>query len=256
MNKDFAEAATSRHRAEEALEAWNIPYQQMPGNFLYVPGNVSFTRANMTELPDLSQVIVGGNFYCEWNQLSSLIGAPHEVRGTFLCDNNRLISLEGAPEIIGGHFSCARNQLSSLEHAPVRVGGIFSCAENQLTSLEHAPATGTDFFCGQNKISYFLWPAPAVINGVFDCSGNPLLSLVNAPREVAGLFNCKGALLDTLEGAPQKFGQLESDFGTFHSWDDVPSRLRISDRTGRMLGEDATVLQAPLQVRRPLSLRR
>ena len=39
-----------------------------------------------------------GSFYCNYNKLTSLTGAPKEVGGYFVCYNNNLTSLTGAPK--------------------------------------------------------------------------------------------------------------------------------------------------------------
>jgi hypothetical protein len=91
---------------------------------------------------------VSGNFDCNDNQLTSLVGAPQSVGGYFGCYNNQLTSLEGAPQSVGGDFYCGDNQLTSLVGAPQSVGGGFSCHSNQLTSLEGVPqSVGGDFYC-------------------------------------------------------------------------------------------------------------
>ena len=74
------------------------------------------------------------------------------VGGSFFCDSNQLTSLEGCPQSVGGYFSCESNQLTSLEGCPQSVGRDFSCHNNQLTSLEGCPqSVGRDFFCSNNK---------------------------------------------------------------------------------------------------------
>jgi hypothetical protein len=132
---------------------------------------------------------VSGDFYCNGNRLTSLVGAPHSVGGYFWCDNNQLTSLIGAPQSVGGAFYCNNNQLTSLEGAPQSVGGYFSCTTNQLTSLVGAPQS---------------------IGGHFGCSNNQLTSLVGAPQSVGGDFSCSDNQLTSLEGAPQSVG------GTFY----------------------------------------
>ena len=46
----------------------------------------------------------GGDFFCEFNQLTNLIGAPHTVGGFFDCRHNPLTSLKGIPKTIEGSF--------------------------------------------------------------------------------------------------------------------------------------------------------
>ena len=60
-------------------------------------------------LPNLSDIIVTGYFYCNNNNLTSLEGAPKEVGGGFYCSSNNLTSLEGAPKKVGGSFNCYGN---------------------------------------------------------------------------------------------------------------------------------------------------
>ena len=55
-----------------------------------------------------------GNFYCSFNQLTSLEFCPKEVGGDFYCFNNQLTSLEFCPKEVGGDFYCFNNQLTSL----------------------------------------------------------------------------------------------------------------------------------------------
>ena len=149
---------------------------------------------------------VGRNFYCDYNQLSSLEGAPREVRGDFYCMYNQLTTLEGAPLEVGGIFSCRNNQLTTLEGAPLEVGADFYCDNNQLTTLEGAPQkVGGDFNCYNNQLTT-LEGAPLEVGAFFYCMYNQLTTLEGAPREVRGVFWCMYNQLTTLNGAPQKVG--------------------------------------------------
>jgi len=116
-----------------------------------VEGDLDLSYLNLTKLPPMRKV--GGDFYCSYNQLTSLEGAPEKVGENFYCGNNQLTSLEGAPEKVSGNFYCSYNQLTSLEGAPKEVGGDFYCSYNQLTSLEGAPEkVGRHFYCGNNQL--------------------------------------------------------------------------------------------------------
>jgi hypothetical protein len=68
---------------------------------------------------------VGGDFWCSYNPLTTLKGAPNEVGGSFWCSSNQLTTLKGAPNKIGGDFYCYDNQLKSLDGKPDYVGGGF-----------------------------------------------------------------------------------------------------------------------------------
>ena len=125
--------------AEKALKDWGINYEKKQDGTLFVPGDLNISNKGLTQLPDLTSVSVGGNFWCGSNRLTSLEHAPQSVGGGFYCDNNQLTSLEYAPATVGGDFHCYNNRLTSLEHAPQSIGGDFYCYHNRLTSLEGAP---------------------------------------------------------------------------------------------------------------------
>jgi hypothetical protein len=117
-----------------------------------VHGDVHLDYKNLGKLP-LKFGRVTGGFYCTYNRLTSLEGAPKSVGGNFYCGYNKLTSLEGCPEYVGGNFSCGNNQLASLEGSPQSVGGYLNYAHNNLASLEGYPqhADG-DFYCMDNPI--------------------------------------------------------------------------------------------------------
>ena len=94
----------------------------LPDGFV-IKGDLDLSGKGLTELPDLSKVIVEGNFLCEHNQLTSLEGAPQEVGGDFSCSYNQLTTLQGAPQKVGGYFSCENNQLTSLQGISKEIGG-------------------------------------------------------------------------------------------------------------------------------------
>ena len=132
---------------------------KLPENFV-IKGSVQLGSKGLSQLPDLSKVVVEGHFLCPYNNLTSLKGAPREVGGEFNCSNNHLTSLEGAPREVGGDFNCSHSNLTSLEGVPEEVGGSFDCSRNNLTSLEGAPRE---------------------VGGVFNGLGNPLGSFKGAP---------------------------------------------------------------------------
>ena len=112
-----------------------------------IDGDVSLCDLHLTELFDLSDIEVTGNFNCSNNNLTSLEGSPHTVGGSLSCGNNELTSLKGGPHTVGGWFFCYDNDLNSLKGAPHTVGKSFDCCYNNLTSLEGIPRTiGVNFF--------------------------------------------------------------------------------------------------------------
>ena len=79
-------------------------------------GNVNLTNLYLKRLPDiLKDITVDGNFGCNYNNLTSLEGAPSNVGGFFHCGHNKLISLIGAPKSVGGHFHCFDNSVQFTE---------------------------------------------------------------------------------------------------------------------------------------------
>lgn len=100
-------------------------------------GNVILKR-QLPQFPVRFKSVLG-YFQCDYNQLTTLDGAPESVGGSFLGSSNQLISLKGAPKNVVGSFVCINNQLTSLEGAPSSVGDLFSCHLNPLTSLQGMP---------------------------------------------------------------------------------------------------------------------
>ena len=120
-----------------------------------VDGNFDCARGGLNNFQGIRFGKISGSFNCSENSLSSLEGAPREVRWNFYCSENNLISLEGAPLKVGGNFYCHRNQLVSLKGAPQEVGGNFDCSENHIISLEGGTPLKVrgNFYCRENPIS-------------------------------------------------------------------------------------------------------
>ena len=122
----------------------------------------------------------------------------------------------------------------------------FNCSGNKLTSLEHGPKTvGLDYYCG----------------------GNRLASLKGAPAEGVLNFYCEENPFDSLEGAPRKFGMLHTDWGALTERAEVDKKhrqlLKRNERREQKrqasvnsIATSATVLGAPLQISKPLCLKR
>ena len=169
-------------------------------------GNFDCAREGLNDLLGIRFGKAPFKFYCNGNNLTSLVGAPQTVGGDFSCNENKLMTLEGAPQTVGGSFFCLINKLTSLAGAPGTVGGRFNCSDNNLKSLVGAPQTvGEGFYCGNNKLTS-LEGAPETVEGSFSCVNNKLTSLVGSPQIVGGEFCCEGNELTSLEGAPQTVG--------------------------------------------------
>ncbi|NBW56723.1 hypothetical protein EBR43_02845 [bacterium] len=160
-----------------------------------IDGSFNCKEQNLEDFKGVKFGVVGGDFYCYDNKLTSLEGAPQKVKGSFDCRYNKLTSLEGAPQKVGGEFDCSYNKLTSLEGAPQEVGWSFYCRYNELTSLVGAPqVVGRYFYCSHNKLTSLVG-APQVVKGSFLCSHNQLTSLEGAPQEVGGDFDCSYNLI-------------------------------------------------------------
>jgi hypothetical protein len=77
------------------------------------------------------------DFYCSFNELTSLEGGPSSVTGIFNCSNNDVTSLEGAPSSVTGNFYCGHNKLTSLKniHKQIKfISGRFIATANLIES--------------------------------------------------------------------------------------------------------------------------
>ena len=87
-----------------------------------------YTRGTWSVNPTTGLVDVQGSFDCSSRGLKSLCGIRFgTVTGDFWCSFNELITLEGAPQTVTGDFRCGHNKLTTLEGAPRKVGGSFTC---------------------------------------------------------------------------------------------------------------------------------
>ena len=169
-----------------------------------VDGDFDCSDQGLSDLKGVRFGKVGGYFTCDNNQLTTLEGAPREVRGGFFCNNNELTSLVGAPQEVGGDFACHTNQLTTLVGAPQEVGAGFYCSDNQLSSLNGAPReVRKHFYCHNNELTTLVG-APQKVGWDFWCQNNGLTSLVGAPQKVGWGFPC--------DGNPVSEGTLKSIF--------------------------------------------
>jgi hypothetical protein len=232
LKKQFKKLDARQHAAMMTLNKLGVKYVISAQGEVVVPGHIKLDQRGLTELPDLSCVIVRGGFFCHSNKLTSLKGAPKAVGENFFCFHNNLTTLEYAPKKVGGDFVCHHNAITTLEDGPKQVFGDFTCYENPVISLKGGPRkVGGDY-------------------AVHYCH---LANLEGAPTEIGGKFICfsNPALLH-LEHAPEKFALLRSDHGEFSSLDDMPDHIRYSPET---LERKATILERPMSVGRPLKLR-
>jgi hypothetical protein len=189
--------------AEAALRSWGIEFTKRADGFLEVE-DLDISYKGLTKLPDLTCVVVNGNFDCSLNKLTTLEGAPQSLKGDFICSGCQLTNLSGCPQNVGGHFNCSDNRLTTLTGAPKTVSGDFSCAYNQLTTLTGAPQTvGRDFECHDNQLN----------------------TLIGAPQTVGGYFECDKNKLTTLYYISKTSGKIYSDLGNFDNSAAIPPKL-------------------------------
>jgi hypothetical protein len=158
-------------------------------------------------LPNLSDVIINGDFTCGHNKLISLEGAPKSVVGNFTCGHSHLTNLEGLPKSIGG-FICAYNDhLINLEGMPESIKGALHIIENKsLISLEGAPkSVGGNFRLTGSIQLISLKGSPEIVEGNFECSyNNKLTNLEGIPKSIGGHFGVYGNKnLISLKGSPE-----------------------------------------------------
>jgi hypothetical protein len=116
-------------------------------------GSIDCSRARLTSLEGAPKE-VKGDFNCQFNLLTSLKYSPEKVEGTFNCRGNKLHSLEGGPKYVGENFNCNMNILSNLVGSPEYVGEDFWASSNELTSIEGLPKhIGKDLDISYNKIN-------------------------------------------------------------------------------------------------------
>ena len=85
-------------------------------------GDFDISGLKLTTLPaSLKNLKIGGNFFCSYNKLTSLVGAPVSVGESFVCSVNNLDSLVGTPTSVGLDFDCRNNAVKFTEEQ-VRAG--------------------------------------------------------------------------------------------------------------------------------------
>ena len=281
MKKRFTKHASSHPQkplspAEQLLRDIGKKYtRRRADGMIVVRGELDLGKKNllahgkelMTELPDLSGIVVLGNFRCSDNSLTSLKGCPQTVTGDFYCYGNLLESLEGAPEKVGGGFYCSFNRLKDLTGAPKEIGGTLNCQSCEtLLTLKGAPEiVPGDFLCHEGVLES-LEGGPREVGGDFWVQKNNLRSIEHAPRAVGRFFYCHGNdCITHLEGAPEKFVRLCSDIGDFDRPEDIPAEIRYSPATRARQEEDrrraadeqleksvqdATILSRPIAIQK------
>jgi hypothetical protein len=105
---------------------------------------------------DLS-IDVDDRVYLSINNLRVIPLRFRRVSGNFSCENNKLTSLIGSPEFLDGYFSCYKNNLTSLEYLPKYIGGGINCQYNKIWNFRGIPDSfKREFYCEGNPI-FNIW---------------------------------------------------------------------------------------------------
>ncbi len=215
LNNKFNNPTAQNKGARKLFRDLNIYYMEdMTTGKITIEGDLDLRNKGLDKLPDLSNVIVQGDFDCSDNNLTSLEGSPKTVTGSFNCECNELTSLEGATENIGNCFTCDHNQLTSLLGAPKNVVGYFSCNGNQLVSLIGAPEN---------------------VFGNFYCSYNHLTSVIGISRVIGGSFN--GRNNATILEYEEPFDQYWIDPAQVKSVKKEESKKVITETRNKKIGD-------------------
>ena len=176
--KEYNEGFFYNTKIKLLCKKYNIKnYSINPDLSIDVEGSVDLYNLKLSSLP-LRFSRVGGGFFCQNNNLTTLEGGPREVRKNFNCHNNLLTTLDGSPREVGENFDCAFNNLTTLEGGPREVGRNFYCSFNHLTTLEGGPIeVGRDFDCSYNQLTT-LDGGPREVVGDFYCFNNPIIKIV------------------------------------------------------------------------------
>jgi hypothetical protein len=136
----FNTVAVQEDPSEVALQRLNVIYTKRDDGRLLVETTLDFRDRDMKEFPDLSNVVVQGDFLFGMNELTSLKGAPYSVSGDFRGALNWLKDLQHMPRYIGGVADFSGNRLRSIRGAEDAEVGILNVTGNPgLKDLENPP---------------------------------------------------------------------------------------------------------------------
>lgn len=141
----FNTVAATEDPSETALKRWNVKYTKRADGRLLVESTLDVRDRDLKELPDLSNVVVQGDFLFSMNDLTSLKGSPYSVSGDFRGAINRIRDLQHMPHYIGGLADFSNNRLRSIKGAEVAEVGTLNVTGNPgLRDLENPPKSFTE----------------------------------------------------------------------------------------------------------------
>lgn len=137
-------------------------------------GEIDLRQLSVTSLEG-APLEIRGNFICSETEITSLKYAPATIRGNLYAGRSNLKTLQDMPTDITGSIYLNGNNIASLKGAPYIANGLFDCSDNKLTSLEGAPKlVQGSFICSFNKITTFKGAENMRVTGDFDCRKNPI----------------------------------------------------------------------------------
>lgn len=96
-----------------------------------VENSVNLSFKNLIYIP-IQFHYINGSFDCSNNKLISLKGTPNIIEHDFFCNINELTSLIYSPKKIGGNFDCSYNKITSLKGIPDIINENLFCYNNNL----------------------------------------------------------------------------------------------------------------------------
>ena len=160
-------------------------------------------------MPDLSDIIVDGDFDISYGLWGSLKGCPKMVTGNFDCIDGDLKTLEGGPRW-ARNYHVSHNRLVSLKGAPEFVHN-FDARQNKLTNLEYCPITFGSLYVNDNNL-VSLKGCPETIGGNFTIQDNKLESLKGGPKIVNGSYSFHNNPLKSVEGYTLNIKELITNY--------------------------------------------
>ena len=155
-------------------------------------GDIDLSGQGLTELPQMSNVIMYGSFLCQNNNLKSLKGMPRQVSGRVDCSNNKIKSLRHMSKHIGDGFNFSHNEVDSLHYLSEDIKGDIDASYNELVDLSYCvPECHGRFNCSYNKL-VSLNGRLNVVWSTMDCSYNYLQNLEDMPNTIYGDLVCSG----------------------------------------------------------------
>ena len=105
---------SNRNEIKSWLDEMNIVCYDINNDLTVdVSGDVFIGHKQLIEIP-IQFNKVSRNFYCAYNNLTSLLGSPHIIGGYLSCSNNNLKTLKYCTNNIIGDFVCHNNPLEDI----------------------------------------------------------------------------------------------------------------------------------------------